>query len=226
MIKEANLVSATALWQFPDSSLAYKYIVEREFPWEILSDIGSIIADIVRNLDKDEYRCVDGNVWIANDVKIANTATVIGPCIIGAGTELRPGAFVRGNVIIGRNAVVGNSTELKNCILFDSVQVPHFNYVGDSILGYKAHMGAGAVTSNVKSDKSLVCIKVAEDKMETGRKKIGALLGDHVEIGCNSVLNPGTVIGRDSNVYPLSSVRGVVPSESIYKDKNSIVRKV
>jgi NDP-sugar pyrophosphorylase family protein len=165
-------------------------------------------------------------VWISKDVTVANTATVIGPCIIGKGCEIRPGAFIRGNVIVGENAVIGNSTELKNCILFDSVQVPHFNYVGDSILGYKSHLGAGAVTSNVKSDKTLVSIKIGSERIETGRKKLGALLGDFVEVGCHTVLNPGTVVGEHSNIYPLSSVRGYVAANSIYKSEGTIVKKV
>lgn len=165
------------------------------------------------------------NVWVHKTATIASTACLNGPCIIGAHTEVRHGAFIRGSVLVGEGCVLGNSVELKNVILFDGVQVPHFNYVGDSILGYKSHMGAGSVTSNVKSDKSLVVIKGAQT-YETGRKKVGAFLGDYVEVGCNSVLNPGTVIVRNSNVYPISSVRGVVPENSIYKDRDHIIKKL
>ena len=165
------------------------------------------------------------NIWIAKSAKIAPTASITGPVIIGEETEVRPGAFIRGNALVGNNCVVGNSTELKNVILFNNVQVPHYNYVGDSVLGYKSHMGAGSITSNVKSDKKLVVVKGSSEKWETGLKKFGAMLGDHVEVGCNSVLNPGTVIGRNSNVYPLTSVRGVIPSDSIVKSMDDIVEK-
>lgn len=216
---------AEALWKNGDKSLAFPFLVKYEYPWQALSDIGNIIDELIKGLDSDKYTCKGEDIWVANDVKIAPTATINGPCIISEGTEIRPGAFIRGNVIVGKNAVIGNSTELKNCILFDSVQVPHFNYVGDSILGYKSHMGAGAITSNVKSDKSLVSVKIGEEKIETNRKKFGALLGDFVEIGCNSVLNPGTIVGENSSIYPLSSVRGFVPQNSIYKSGNIIIRK-
>lgn len=219
-------ISAEALWQNADASKALPYIKKFDMPFDALSHIADMIADISKELDKDKYNVIADCVWVAKSASIAPTATIIGPCIIGEDTEVRPGAFIRGNVIVGKKAVVGNSTELKNCILFDGVQVPHFNYVGDSILGYKAHMGAGAVTSNVKSDKTLVTIKLEGEKIETGRKKFGALLGDFVEVGCNSVLNPGTVIGKGTNVYPLSSVRGYVPQNSIYKSENIIVEKV
>lgn len=196
-----------------------------EYPWEALAGIGEFILALGPTLSPEEYNRPQENVWVAKDVEIYPTACVKGPCIIGPGTEVRPGAFIRGNALVGSGCVVGNSTELKNVILFDGVQVPHYNYVGDSILGHKAHMGAGSITSNVKSDKTLVVVKDGAEALETGRKKVGALLGDRVEIGCNSVLNPGTVVGRDSMVYPLSSVRGVIPANSIYKSKDDIVEK-
>ena len=219
-------ISTNALWNNPEASVAYAHIEKCGFPWEALSHIGEMIAEITNGLDADKYNVLSGGVWIAKSASIAPTATIVGPCIIGEDTEVRPGAFIRGNVIVGKKAVVGNSTELKNCILFDGVQVPHFNYVGDSILGYKAHMGAGAVTSNVKSDKTLVTVKMNCERIETGRKKFGALLGDFVEVGCNSVLNPGTIIGKNTSVYPLSSVRGYVPENSIYKSEDKIVDKL
>ena len=196
-----------------------------EYPWEALGGIGDFILALGPTLNPEDYDHPAENVWIAKDAEIYPNNYIKGPCIIGRGTEVRPGAFIRGNALVGDNCVVGNSTELKNVILFDNVQVPHYNYVGDSILGYKAHMGAGSITSNVKSDKTLVVVKNGVEAIETGRKKIGALLGDRVEVGCNSVLNPGTVVGRDSNIYPLSSVRGVVPANSIYKAKDDIVLK-
>ena len=222
---DKSLISADALWKNSDKSLAFPFICKFDNAWDILSHLGDIINEIASGLNSDEYECVDGNVWIAKNVSISRTATIIGPCIIGKDTEIRPGAYIRGNVIVGEGAVIGNSTELKNCILFDSVQVPHFNYVGDSILGYKSHLGAGAVTSNVKSDKTPVSIKILGDSIETGRKKLGSLIGDYVEVGCNSVLNPGTVIGTHSNVYPLSSVRGYIPENSIFKSAGVIVKK-
>ncbi len=193
------------------------------YPWEALSGIKDVIMQLGSTLGS-EYKQVSENVWVHETAKIAPTAYLGAPCIIGANTEVRHGAFIRGSALVGENCVVGNSVELKNVILFDHVQVPHYNYVGDSILGYKAHMGAGSITSNVKSDKSLVVIH-AEPPIATGIKKVGAMVGDRVEIGCNSVLNPGTVIGRDSNVYPLSCVRGVIPANSIYKSQNNIVKK-
>ena len=177
------------------------------------------------SLSEEEYEKKGENVWIAKSAKVAPTAWINGPAIIGKDAEIRHCAFIRGNALVGEGAVVGNSTELKNVILFNKVQVPHYNYVGDSILGYKSHMGAGSITSNVKSDKKLVVVKAAEQNMETGMKKFGAMLGDEVEVGCGSVLNPGTVVGSHSNIYPLSSVRGVVPANSIYKNKNEIVEK-
>lgn len=195
------------------------------YPWEVLSKIGEFIIELGNTLPADEYEKRGDNVWIAKDAEVFDSAYINGPCIIGKGAQVRHCAFIRGNAIVGECAVVGNSTELKNVILFNKVQVPHYNYVGDSILGYKAHMGAGSITSNVKSDKKNVIIKSGEDKIETNLKKVGAFLGDNVEIGCGSVLNPGTVVGRESNVYPLSSVRGVVPSQSIYKNKGEVVLK-
>jgi len=206
-------------------TLAAPILEPTTYPWEALDQIKGFVLDLGMTLSPDEYDHPAADVWIAKDVKIAPTASITGPCIIGKGTELRPGAFIRGSVLIGEGCVIGNSTELKNVIIFDSVQVPHFNYVGDSILGYKSHMGAGAITSNVKSDKTLVTVKSPDEQIATGRKKFGAMLGDHVEVGCNSVLNPGTVIGRHSNVYPLSSVRGVVPANSIHKNSGEIVLK-
>lgn len=195
------------------------------YPWEALSRIKDTILEIGRNLPADEFDEVSENVWIAKDAKIYPNNYIAGPCIIGHGTEVRPGAFVRGSALVGDGCVVGNSTELKNVILFDSVQVPHYNYVGDSILGYKSHMGAGSITSNVKSDKKLIVVRCGEESMETGLKKIGAMLGDRVEVGCNSVLNPGTMIGRDSNIYPTSCVRGTVPAGCIWKNNGQIVPK-
>lgn len=195
------------------------------YPWEVLPIIKTEILEIIKTLDKDIYEDRGDNVFVAKSAKVYPTATIIGPAIIGERTEVRPGAFIRGNAIVGNDCVVGNSTELKNVILFNHVQVPHYNYVGDSILGFYSHMGAGSITSNVKSDKTLVVVKCEGEEIETGLKKFGAMLGDHVEVGCNSVLNPGTVIGRNTNIYPLSPVRGVIPSDSIYKDKEHIVKK-
>ena len=195
------------------------------YPWEALEHIGVIVLAVGTSLDPARYDHPQEDVWIAKTATVYPTASITGPCVIGEHTEVRPGAFLRGNILVGDGAVVGNSSELKNCILFDGVQVPHYNYVGDSILGYKAHMGAGSITSNVKSDKTLVTVKVPGAPIETGRKKFGAMLGDNVEVGCNSVLNPGTVVGRCSNIYPTSCVRGVIPANSIYKDKDHIVTK-
>ena len=195
------------------------------YPWEALDRIGEAVGAIGRMLDPSMYDEVEENVWIARSATVYKTATILPPCIIGEHTEVRPGAFLRGNVLVGDHAVVGNSTELKNCILFDGVQVPHYNYVGDSILGYHAHMGAGAVTSNVKGDRSNVVIKDGEREYETGRYKVGAFLGDYAEIGCNSVLNPGAIVGRGARVYPLSMVRGVVPEQTIYKRLGDVVVK-
>ncbi len=209
-----------------DHTLAKEYLEGFTYPWEALAGIGDLIIKLGKSLPKDEYDNPSENVWIAKDANLYNkSAYIAGPCIVGHNTEVRPSAFIRGNALIGNDCVVGNSTELKNVILFDGVQVPHYNYVGDSILGYKAHMGAGSITSNVKADKLNVIVKGDEGEIETGRKKVGAMLGDRAEIGCNSVLNPGTIIGKDSNVYPTSSVRGVVPENSIYKEKGNIVSK-
>ena len=208
-----------------EHTLAAEYLRGFTYPWEALGGIGDMILSVGAALPAEEYEHTSDNIWIARDATVFPTATILGPCIIGHETEVRPGAFIRGNALVGRNCVVGNSTELKNVILFDNVQVPHYNYAGDSILGYKAHMGAGSITSNVKSDKTLVVIHNQGEELPTGRKKVGALLGDRVEVGCNSVLNPGTVIGRDSNVYPVSCVRGVVPENSICKTGGIIVPK-
>ncbi len=197
----------------------------KTYPWEVLDGIKAFILELGPTLDPAEFDEVSENVWVAKDAKVFPSAYLGSPCIIDHGAEVRHCAFIRGSAIVGKNAVVGNSVELKNVILFDNVQTPHYNYVGDSVLGYKAHMGAGSITSNVKSDKSLVTVKVPDAPIETGRKKFGAILGDFVEVGCNSVLNPGTVVGRHTNIYPTSSVRGVVPAESIYKEKNRIVLK-
>ena len=200
------------------------YLAGFEYPWQALKGIKDLILALGPTLG-EEYTETEPNVWVHNTAKVAPTAFLGAPCIIGAGTEVRHCAFIRGSALVGENCVVGNSVELKNVILFDNVQVPHYNYVGDSILGYKAHMGAGSITSNIKSDRSLVVVKNGEEKIETGNKKFGAILGDRVEVGCNSVLNPGSVIGRDTNIYPLSSVRGVVPANSIWKTGGIIVEK-
>lgn len=198
-------------------TLAWPYLSKVTYPWEILSKIKDIILEIGPTLDKDLYDNPSEGVWVAKSAKVFPTAYLGSPCIIGENTEVRHGAFIRGNALVGNGCVVGNSVELKNVIISDNVQVPHYNYVGDSVLGYKSHMGAGSITSNVKSDKTLVIVNAGELRIETGLKKFGAMLGDFVEVGCNSVLNPGTVIGSHTNVYPTSSVRGVVPSESIFK---------
>ena len=195
------------------------------YPWEILPKISEFIVKLGESLPSEEYDKVGDNIWIAKDAKVFDSAYINGPVIIDHGAEVRHCAFIRGNAIVGKNCVVGNSTELKNVILFNNVQVPHYNYVGDSILGYKAHMGAGSITSNVKSDKTNVTIMIGDDKIETGLKKMGAMLGNNVEVGCNSVLNPGTVIGQQTNVYPLSMVRGYVPAKSIYKKRGEVVEK-
>ncbi|MBS7340018.1 MAG: UDP-N-acetylglucosamine pyrophosphorylase [Lachnospiraceae bacterium] len=195
------------------------------YPWELLPKISNFIVKLGEKLPKDKFTQVTEQIWIANSAKVAPTACINGPAIIDEEAEIRHCAFIRGNAIVGKGAVVGNSTELKNVILFNKVQVPHYNYVGDSILGFKSHMGAGSITSNVKSDKTLVVVKNGEKKIETGLKKFGAMLGDHVEVGCNSVLNPGTVIGRNSNIYPVSCVRGCIPEGSIYKKQGEIIFK-
>lgn len=195
------------------------------YPWEVLPKIGAFIMELGSALSEEEYDKVGDNVWIAKSAKVFPSAYINGPAIIGKNAEVRHCAFIRGNAIVGEGAVVGNSTELKNVILFNKVQVPHYNYVGDSILGYKAHMGAGSITSNVKSDKKLVVVKTPDGNIETGIKKFGAMLGDEVEVGCGTVLNPGSVVGKNTNIYPLSSVRGFVPANSIYKKQGEVAEK-
>ena len=209
-----------------DETIAKDIFRKCQYPWEALPKIKDFILELGNNLNTEIYNHPEENIWIAKTAKIAPTASISGPAIIGENTEIRHCAFIRGNAIVGNNCVVGNSTELKNVILFNNVQVPHYNYVGDSILGYKSHMGAGAITSNVKSDKKLVIVKDSDEKIETGLKKFGAMIGDNVEVGCGSVLNPGSVIGKNSNIYPLSSVRGVINSNSIYKNSSEIVDKL
>ena len=208
-----------------EHTMAADYLKQFTYPWEALKGIKDEIIRLGESLDPAAYQQVAPQVWVHVSAKVAPTAFLGAPCIIGANTEVRHGAFVRGSALVGEGCVVGNSVELKNVILFDGVQVPHYNYVGDSILGYKSHMGAGSITSNVKSDKTLVVVRSADEAIETGLKKMGAMLGDLVEVGCNSVLNPGTVIGRESNIYPLSSVRGVVPANSIWKTGGVVVKK-
>ena len=207
------------------SSLAGEVLAKLEMPWDILDTLTEYIRQLGKQLEKEGWREILPEVWVGENVTIAPTAEIHGPCIIGEGSEIRHCAFIRGSALIGKGCVVGNSTELKNCILFDKTQVPHYNYVGDSILGYRSHMGAGSITSNVKSDKTNVVIKDGSDFIETGIKKIGAMLGDHVEVGCNSVLNPGTIVGRNSSIYPTSCVRGVIPPNSIFKAAGSVVPK-
>lgn len=208
-------------------SMAGEWLSGFDYPWEALKEIGYIIKKLSRHLDMDIYEKRGEDIWIARSAKVWPTVSVTGPCIIGENTEVRQCAFIRGNALVGNDCVVGNSTELKNVILFNHVQVPHYNYVGDSILGFYSHMGAGSITSNVKSDKQLVVVKdtVSGEKIETGLKKFGAMLGDHVEVGCNSVLNPGTVVGKNTNIYPVSCVRGVIPENSIFKRQDCIIKK-
>jgi len=206
-----------------DHTIAKALFAEKTYPWEVLGEIESFIMALGPTLPEEEFAHPSENVWIAKDAIVFPSASITGPCIIDRGAEIRHCAFIRGNAIVGKHTVVGNSTELKNVVLFDSVQVPHYNYVGDSILGYKAHMGAGSITSNVKSDKSLVSIINGDEIIPTGRKKVGAILGNYVEIGCNSVLNPGTIIGPDSHIYPISSVRGVIPGNHIFKEQGNII---
>ena len=208
-----------------EETIAKELLESVTYPWEALQKIEEFILKIGEKLDKEKYEKKGENIWIAKSAKIAPTAYINGPAIIGENAEIRHCAFIRGKAIVGEGAVVGNSTELKNVILFNKVQVPHYNYVGDSILGYKSHMGAGSITSNVRSDKKLVIVKNGKETIETGLKKFGAMLGDEVEVGCGSVLNPGTVIGKHTNIYPLSSVRKVVPANSIYKNQNEVVEK-
>lgn len=223
-MENAKIVNLYDLTQ----SIAGEYLAQFTYPWEALGGISDFIREIGPKLDPEVYEKRGEDIWVAKSATIAPTASLNGPLIIDEDVEVRQSAFIRGSAIVGKGSVVGNSTELKNVIIFNSVQVPHYNYVGDSILGYKSHMGAGSITSNVKSDKTLVVVKDKFDsgeEIETGRKKFGAMLGDHVEVGCNSVLNPGTVIGRECNVYPLSSVRGVIPAEHIFKDAQHVVKK-
>lgn len=208
-----------------NQTMAAELFGGKTFPWEILPGIGDWILQKGPTLDKEIYEQRGEGIWIARTASVAPTASITGPVIIGEHTEVRPGAFIRGKALVGDHCVVGNSTELKNVILFNRVQVPHYNYVGDSILGYRSHMGAGSITSNVKSDKKPVVVKASKKQWETGLKKFGAMLGDHVEVGCGSVLNPGTVAGRNTNIYPLTSVRGVIPSDSIVKTMENIVKK-
>ena len=206
-------------------TIADKLFEGKEYPWEVLPEISDFIIKLGATLDPELYEKRDENIWIAKSAKVAPTACINGPCIIDEDAEVRHCAFIRGSAIVGKGAVVGNSTELKNVVLFNKVQVPHYNYVGDSVLGYKAHMGAGSITSNVKSDQTLVAIKAKKGQIETKRKKVGAMLGDFVEVGCNSVLNPGTVIGPHSNVYPTSCVRGCIPAYHIFKSKEQVIPK-
>lgn len=208
-----------------DETLAKPLLARYRYPWEALPHIGAFIEELGATLSPDEYEARENNVWIARSAKVAPTAFIGSNVIIGKNAEIRHCAFIRGNALVGEGAVVGNSTELKNVILFNKVQVPHYNYVGDSILGFKAHMGAGSITSNVKSDKTLTVVKTPEGEIPTGLKKFGAMLGDCVEVGCGTVLNPGSVVGRESNIYPLSMVRGVVPARSIYKKQGEVVDK-
>ena len=208
-----------------EQTIASDFLRSAVYPWELLEGISEYIKELGPKLDPEKYEQLGEFIWAAKNAKIAPTACLNGPLIIDEEAEIRHCAFIRGSAIVGKGTVVGNSTELKNVILFNKVQVPHYNYVGDSILGYKAHMGAGSITSNVKSDKTLVVVKDNTEKIETGRKKFGAILGDNVEVGCNSVLNPGTVIGRKSSIYPLSSVRGVIPENSIYKNADNVVKR-
>ena len=223
-MENAKIVNLYDLTQ----TIAGEYLAQFTYPWEALGGISDFIREIGPKLDPQVYEKRGEDIWVAKSATIAPTASLNGPLIIDEDVEVRQCAFIRGSAIVGKGSVVGNSTELKNVIIFNSVQVPHYNYVGDSILGYKSHMGAGSITSNVKSDKTLVVVKDkfdSREEIETGRKKFGAMLGDHVEVGCNSVLNPGTVIGRNCNVYPLSSVRGVIPAEHIFKDAQHVVKK-
>lgn len=208
-----------------DETIAKDIFDGVEYPWEVLPKISNFIMELGATLSEEEYEKRGDNVWVARSAKVAPTAFIGGPAIIGKDAEVRHCAFIRANAIVGEGAVVGNSTELKNVILFNKVQVPHYNYVGDSILGFKAHMGAGSITSNVKSDKKLVVVKTPEENIETGMKKFGAMLGDNVEVGCGTVLNPGSVVGKNTNIYPLSMVRGYVPSNSIYKKQGEVVEK-
>ena len=221
MLKDFTIANLLDL----NETIAKDLFEGKTYPWEVLPEIGDFILKLGQTLSEEEYDHPSEDVWIAKSAKVAPTACINGPVIIGKEAEVRHCAFIRGKAIIGEGAVVGNSTELKNAVLFNKVQVPHYNYVGDAVLGYKSHMGAGSICSNVKSDKKLVVVKDGDEKIETGLKKFGAMLGDNVEVGCCSVLNPGTVIGRCCNIYPLSSVRGCVPANHIYKSKTEIAEK-
>lgn len=218
MIKTTDLFSL-------EHTIAKDYLSSFEYPWQALKGIKDFIIKTGEKLPEEEFNEIAPHVWVHKEAVVTPTAFIGAPCIIGKGTEVRHCAFIRGSALVGENCVVGNSTEVKNAIIFDDVQIPHYNYVGDSILGYKSHLGAGSVTSNVKSDKTLVTVKLDGETIETGLKKFGAMVGDGVEVGCNSVLNPGTVIGRNSNIYPLSRVRGVIKENRIFKDINNIVEK-
>ena len=209
-----------------DETISKNIFDDATYPWEVLTKIDDFIIKLGNELDLNKFEKKSENIWIAKSAKIAPTSCIIGPCIIDENAEIRHSAFIRGNAIVGKNVVVGNSTELKNVIIFNDAQVPHYNYVGDSILGYKSHMGAGSIISNLKADKSLVTVKCNNEKIETNLKKFGAILGDNVEVGCGSVLNTGTVIGRKTNIYPLSSVRGYINPNMIYKNQNEIVQKL
>ena len=222
MVKELTINELYTL----DETIAKDIFEGATYPWEVLPKIGAFILELGKTLSEDEYDKVGEDVWIAKNAKVFESAYIHGPAIIGKEAEVRHCAFISGNAIVGEGAVVGNSTELKNVVLFNKVQVPHYNYVGDSILGYRSHMGAGSITSNVKSDKKLVIVKTQEEKIETGIKKFGAMLGDCVEVGCGTVLNPGSVVGKNTNIYPLSSVRGYVPAGSIYKKQGEIAEKI
>lgn len=208
-----------------EHTIASELFADVNYVWEVLPKIGGFITELGNKLPTDIFEQKGENIWIAKSAKVAPTASITGPCIIDENAEIRHCAFIRGNAIVGKGSVVGNSTELKNVVIFDKVQVPHYNYVGDSVLGYGSHMGAGSITSNVKSDKTLVTVNFEGEKIETGLKKFGAMLGDFVEIGCGTVLNPGTVIGQHTNVYPLSMVRGFIPANSIYKKQGEIVNR-
>ncbi len=219
-----NTITIKELYSL-DKTIAAGVFEGLTYPWEALSKIKSFILELGATLDPEKFEKRGEDIWVAKSAKVFPSAYIAGPCIIDEDAEVRHCAFIRGSVIVGKGSVVGNSTEMKNTIIFDNVQVPHYNYVGDSILGYRSHMGAGSITSNVKSDKTLVKVTVGDERTETGLKKFGAMLGDFVEVGCGSVLNPGTVIGKNSNIYPLSSVRGTVPANSIYKKQGEVVTK-
>ena len=224
MIMKKEEMKITELYDLTHT-LASDYLKQFTYPWEALAGLSDFIIELGNSLDPAEYEKRGENIWVHKTAKVFDSAYLHGPVIVGKDAEVRHCAFIRGKALVGEGCVVGNSTELKNVVLFNNVQVPHYNYVGDAVLGYKSHMGAGSICSNVKSDKKLVVVKDGEEKIETGLKKFGAMLADHVEVGCGSVLNPGTVIGRNTNIYPLSPVRGCVPANSIYKNKDEIVTK-